>query len=490
MRTPLARLFGPYSAYTPSGVPWLGEVPVHWEVVQLGRIGVFSKGSGGTKDDEVPDGIPCVRYGDLYTTHTHFIRRTRSFVSPARASAYTPINRGDVLFPTSGETIEEIGKSAVNLMHTQVFCGGDLIIFRPTVPMEPKFAGYSLDCHSSQTQKSLMGRGITIMHVYSAQLKYFRLPLPPLPEQRTIVRYLDYVDRRIRRYVTAKRKLIALLEEDKQAVINQAVTRGLDSNVRLKPSGVEWLGDVPEHWEVGPLKRAFLSLDYGISESASDSGNIRLLTMGHLKDGQIMVPNDGGVDSVAPHLLLEKGDLLFNRTNSQELVGKVGLFVGYDSPVTFASYLVRMRPQPSHEPEYLNVALNDFSFISRARREAIPSLHQSNLNPTRYGRIHIALPPWEEQGVILRMLRKETARLRDAIARARRQVNLLEEYRTSLIADVVTGKLDVREAAAHLPDESDDQNLIQGTDSSTHDSDEDFYAANNSEDKVPIEAPI
>ena len=239
----------PHLSYKPSVVPWPGDVPAHWEVVQLGRIGVFSKGSGGTKVDEVPDGIPCVRYGDLYTTHTHFIRRTRSCVSPARASGYTPINRGDVLFPTSGETIEDIGKSAVNLMHTQVFCGGDLIIFRPTVPMEPKFAGYSLDCHSAQTQKSLMGRGITIMHIYSGQLKYLWLPLPPLPEQSAIVRYLDYVDRRIQRYVAVKRKLIALLEEEKQAVINQAVTRGLDPNVRLKPSGVEWLGDVPDHWE-------------------------------------------------------------------------------------------------------------------------------------------------------------------------------------------------------------------------------------------------
>ncbi len=101
----------PYPAYKLSGVEWLGDVPAHWDVVQLGRIGVFSKGSGGTKDDEVPDGIPCVRYGDLYTTHTHFISQTRSYVLPEKASAYTLINRGDVLFPTSGETIEEIGKS-------------------------------------------------------------------------------------------------------------------------------------------------------------------------------------------------------------------------------------------------------------------------------------------------------------------------------------------------------------------------------------------
>ena len=284
--------------------------------------------------------------------------------------------------------------------------------------------------------------------------------VPPAPEQRAIVRYLDHVDRRIRPYVSAKQKLIALLEEERQAIVNQAVTRGLDPNVRLKPSGVEWLGDVPEHWQVGPVKHAFLSMDYGISASASDSDAIRLLTMGHLKDGRVIVPNDGGVDFVVPHLLLEEGDLLFNRTNSQELVGKVSLFIGHDSPVTFASYLVRMRPHPNHEPGYLNMALNGASLTSRARREAIPSLHQSNLNPTRFGRIHIALPSKEEQSAILRALRKETASLGAAVARARRQIGLIEEYRTRLIADVVTGKLDVREASAQLPDEDGDQDPI------------------------------
>ena len=156
-----------YSYCKPSGVPLLGDVPAHWDVVQLGRVGVFSKGSGGTKDDEVPYGIPCVRYGDLYTTHKYSINQTRSYVSPTKALAYTPIKRGDVLFPTSGETIEEIGKSAVNLIETQVLCGGDLIIFRPTVPMEPNFAGYALDCPAAQAQKSLMGP----RHHYHAHLQ-------------------------------------------------------------------------------------------------------------------------------------------------------------------------------------------------------------------------------------------------------------------------------------------------------------------------------
>ena len=481
-----------YSTYKASGLGWLGEVPTHWQIRRLRTVAEMrvSNVDKHSREGELP--VRLCNYMDVYKNDR--INLAMPFMSATASRDEVRrfrLERDDVLITKDSEAWDDIGVPAlVAESADDLLTGYHLALLRPTTEIIGSYLARTLQSKGVAYQFHVRANGVTRYGLTHTGIQSVQLPLPPLPEQRAIVRYLDYVDRRIRRYVTAKRKLIALLEEDKQAVINQAVTRGLDSNVRLKPSGVEWLGDVPEHWEVGPLKRAFLSLDYGISESASDSGNIRLLTMGHLKDGQIMVPNDGGVDSVAPHLLLEKGDLLFNRTNSQELVGKVGLFVGYDSPVTFASYLVRMRPQPSHEPEYLNVALNDFSFISRARREAIPSLHQSNLNPTRYGRIHIALPPWEEQGVILRMLRKETARLRDAIARARRQVNLLEEYRTSLIADVVTGKLDVREAAAHLPDESDDQNLIQGTDSSTHDSDEDFYAANNSEDKVPIEAPI
>ena len=119
----------PHLAYKPSDIEWLGDVPAHWEVVQLGRIGRFSKGSGGTKADEVPEGVPCIRYGDLYTSHRFHIRASRSCVSEAVALNYTPLRYGDILFAGSGETIEEIGKSAVNLIDQPACCGGDVILF-------------------------------------------------------------------------------------------------------------------------------------------------------------------------------------------------------------------------------------------------------------------------------------------------------------------------------------------------------------------------
>ena len=252
----------PYPHYKPSNVEWLGNVPAHWDVQQLGRIGRLSKGTGGTKEDEVPEGIPCIRYGDLYTSHNYHIQVSRSFVTDTKAAEYTPIQYGDILFAGSGETIEDIGKSATNVMNSPACCGGDVILFRPHIEVDARFSGYAIDCPQSQYQKSCMGRGITIMHIYSDELKRLSIALPPLPEQRAIVRYLDHVDDRIRRYVSAREKLIALLEEERQAVIHRAVTRGLDPNVPLKPSGVEWLGDVPAHWDVSRVKTEFHSLNH------------------------------------------------------------------------------------------------------------------------------------------------------------------------------------------------------------------------------------
>ena len=118
----------PYPVTKDSGVDWLGAVPAHWRVRRLAQFGRLSKGSGGNKDDEVAAGIPCIRYGDLYTTHHYFIRKSRSFIPKDKAVEYTTTKFGDVLFASSGETIDEIGKSAVNLMQQKVCCGGDVIM--------------------------------------------------------------------------------------------------------------------------------------------------------------------------------------------------------------------------------------------------------------------------------------------------------------------------------------------------------------------------
>lgn len=218
----------PYPAYKPSGLAWLGNVPEHWEMRKLGQIGRFSRGVGGNKEDEVPEGIPCVRYGDLYTSHTNFIDKGRSCVSKLKATEYTPIEYGDILFAASGETMDEIGKSAVNLLTSDAVCGGDVILLRLRFLFDARYMGYVTNCRPVTTQKSTMGRGITVMHIYANHLKYVTIPLPPLPEQTAIARHLDHATADIDSAISYVKRKIHLLNEYRTRLVADLVTGKLD----------------------------------------------------------------------------------------------------------------------------------------------------------------------------------------------------------------------------------------------------------------------
>ena len=471
----------PYPAYKLSGVPWLGDVPEHWEVRRLGNV------LADTTERNQPD-LPLlsvVRERGVILRDLTNMEENHNFV-PDDLSNYKVVHSGQFAMNKMKAWQGSYGIS----QHDGIVSPAYFVFDLNGVSGDYFHAAIRSRAYVPFFAQASDGVRIGQWDLSQARMREIPFALPPLPEQAAIVRYLDHADRRIRRYVTAKRRLIAVLEEEKQAIINQAVTRGLDPNVRFKPSGVEWLGDIPAHWEVLPLKRAFISMDYGISDATTDTGSTRVLTMAHVNGGNVTVPLHGGVDSVDPRLLLKGGDLLFNRTNSQGIVAKVGIFVGHDSPVTFASYLVRLRPQPVHVPEYLNLLLNDESFLSSARREAIPSLHQSNLNPNRYGRLPIALPEKSEQLRLLRFLSDEMEDSDSCIVRARRQMELLQEYRTRLIADVVTGKLDVREAAALLPDEADDEEPMDEGGPLADSVAEDLYDPDESVEGLAMESEV
>ena len=291
----------PYPDYKPSGVEWLGDVPTHWNVNKLGQLGIFSKGNGGNKEDAKDNGVPCVRYGDLYTSHNFFIESSRSYVSPEKASDYTSIQFGDVLFAGSGETIDEIGKSAVNLIRSSACCGGDVVLFRSNRKVSARFMGYATDCAPATLQKARMGRGITVMHIYAAELKNLIVALPPLPEQTAIARFLDHMDRRIQKHIRAKEKLIALLDEYKQALIHQAVTGQIDVRTgrpykEYKESGVEWLGRVPAHWRITRLGR-LAAVFNGATPSRLrtaywENGTVPWLNSSKVNDGVVVEPSE------------------------------------------------------------------------------------------------------------------------------------------------------------------------------------------------------
>ena len=229
----------PYPAYKPSGVEWLGDVPRDWEMARLrGHVANVVDLTNESDRDAI------------YLALEHVASWTGKYVRADDDvefdSQVKRFRSGDVLF---GKLRPYLAKVACP--DRSGVCVGEFLVLRPRVSnLLPRYLELLLRSKPVIDSIDASTFGAKMPRADWRFIGDLLISLPCLAEQAAIVRYLDYVDQRIRRYVTAKRKLIALLEEEKQAIINQAVTRGLDPNVRLKPSGVEWLGDVPEHWEV------------------------------------------------------------------------------------------------------------------------------------------------------------------------------------------------------------------------------------------------
>ena len=450
----------PYPAYKPSGVEWLGDVPVHWEVRRLGDSVIDCvTGIWGSEPNGIDD-LPCVRVADFDRDRL----RVRKPIPTMRAIARNERRRrmlrsGDLLLEKSGGGDQQTVGVVILFDHdVAAVCSN----FVARMPVHNSFdSSFLAFLHSVLYSIRLNARSIKqttgIQNLDSAAYLNEAVAFPPLPEQAAIVRYLDHVDGRIRRYVDAKRQLVALLEEERRAVIERAVTRGLDPNVRLKPSGVEWLGDVPEHWEVRRLKQVCSRSGlYGANIAATQyqETGIRFLRItditddGQLKECGVFLPEE-----LTCGYVLNDGDILISRS------GTIGRSFLYQSkkhgPCSYAGYLVRFVPDFHVLPKYISLFTKTQAFDGFLRVMAISSTIE-NVNADKYANAHLPLPPLAEQAAIVEYLDRATASIDAAIARARRQIELVEEYRTRLIADVVTGKLDVREAAAHLPEEDGD----------------------------------
>ena len=335
------------------------------------------------------------------------------------------------------------------------------------------------------------GVGTIQRNLYWPHLKRVLTLVPPLLEQAAIVRYVGHVDQRIRRYVAAKRKLIALLEEEKQAVINQAVTRGLDPKVRLKDSGVPWLGGVPKHWEVPRLKDVGY-LKSGAGFPHSHQGNLSA-EFPFFKVGDMAVSGN------------ERRMQAWKHTVSSDTANILGAHVFLPNTIVFAKVGAalllnrrRVLTRPScidnnmmgflprgHSTEWMCHWLSTVDFRMVVNPGAVPSVNEGQLEV-----LPVLVPPLSEQAAIVEYLEKATTDFNAAIARARRQIELLQEYRTRLIADVVTGKLDVREAAAQLPDEADDQDQMEESGPLIDGIGEDLYDAEGSAEELAIESEV
>lgn len=472
----------PYSAYKDSGVPWLREVPEHWEMRRLRNAADMraSNVDKHSKEDEEP--VRLCNYVDVYKRdyicpRMPFMRATATIDEIARFR----LAPGDVLITKDSEAWNDIGVPALVVESADdLICGYHLALLRPfTDCVTGEYLFRALQSRGVQYQFHVEANGVTRFGLSHSAIKSIWLPVPPLSEQAAIVRFLGHADRRIRRYIHAKQKLIKLLEEQKQAIINRAVTRGLDPNVRLKPSGVEWLGDVPEHWEVRRNGRLFAQrnetgfADLPILEVSLRTG-VQVRDLENSDRKQIMTERE-------KYKRARAGDIAYNMMRMWQGAVGVAPIDGLVSP----AYVVatsRLGTEPRYFARLFRTA-NYMAEVDRYSRGIVKD--RNRLYWEDFKRMPSCYPPPSEQTAIADAIEDLCSEVDATANRVRRQIELLREYRTRLIADVVTGKLDVRAAAAKLPDETEEPEPLNDAETLEED-DED--TENEELDAVPDEA--
>ena len=460
----------PYPAMKDSGVPWLGEVPTYWEVVRLRNTSEMrvSNVDKHAKDDEQP--VRLCNYVDVYKND-----RIRSGMAFMRATATTDeierfrLQSGDVLITKDSEAWNDIGVPAlVEDTQDDTVRGYHLALLRPFP--ERVDGGYlfrALQSPAVAYQFHVEANGVTRYGLSHSAIRSVWLPLPPLSEQAAIVRFIDHADRRIRRYLRAKQKLIALLKEQKQAIIHQAVTGQIDIRTGkpypvYKDSRVEWLGRIPQRWRAVSLGR--LTLDRcdgpfgsGLKSSHYTDEGIRVVRLQNIGHGTF---NDEDAVYIAPEHYATLGDhsvqpgdlLIAGLGDPHHPAGRACVAPTNIRPAMVKADCFRFRvDQEAFLPAFAALQLTATAHAASAVLSTGATRQRTNLQSTT-GR-HVVVPSKSEQARVVEYCTGEKARL-DAVQQAAgREILLLGAYRTRLIADVVTGKLDVREAAARLPDE-------------------------------------
>jgi type I restriction enzyme S subunit len=363
-------------------------------------------------------------------------RRRKEEVS----TGYTRFVEGDILLPKITPTFQAdrvvIAKniySGVGTATTEVH------VVRVGHRADTRYIRYLL------SSKSFLDEGEASMIGVAGQkrvpdeyLRDLRVPVTEVLRQCAIADYLDTETARIDALIQKKRRMIELL--DKHIATSISITTAAHT--------IQEHDTLPEDWRIVPLRRCFTSIDYGIGTASEATGKIAVLGMGNVDGGRIIGDPSGYVDEVDSWLLLQDSDLLFNRTNSLALVGKIAIWPGSDHPTTFASYLVRLRTGSLANARYLNYLLNSQEMLGFARAIALPSVGQANLNPSRYTSTHIPLPPLKTQQVIVDLLDSRRKVIDRATAALSRQLDLLVERRQALITATVAGELDIPGAAA------------------------------------------
>jgi len=436
----------PYAEYKESGQNWLGSLPAHWDVrrTKLLLREVDSRSTTGKEQ--------LLRVSQ-YTGVTPRKAADGSDAPDTRAASligYKRVAVNDLVINIMLAWNGSMGVSLFDGIASPAYC-----VYRLNKGAQPWYYHQLLRLTLYKGRIKAVSTGVieSRLRLYSDDLGRIEVIVPPPDEQAAIVRFLDHANRKIDGFIRAKRKLIALLGEQKQSIIHRAVTCGLDPNAPLKPSGIPWLGDIPGGWTTKPIKRLARVLNgFAFPSGAYVDSGIPLIRIGDVKSG-------GDVDVINAAKLPEKylpshefvalraGDLVMAMTGAT--IGKVACF-NSTTPALLNQRVCAFRCRPGMAAQgYLFLLLTSQLYL----RQVLAACYggaQPNISDKTLVGFKMPVAPFEIQDEIVSLVTTETKDINTAIARTEREIALMQEYRTRLTADVVTGKLDVRPAAAKL----------------------------------------
>jgi type I restriction enzyme, S subunit len=437
----------PYPEYKESGLPWLGQVPGHWQPKRLKRLlrPVDHRSSTGAET------LLSLRRDHGVVVYAHHFSRP--------AQGLTTV--GFKLVRTGQLVVNRMQANNGLIFHSRLsgLVSPDYSVFEATVPLLMDYLSELLRvplyrAHFRRESTGLGTGSAGFLRLYDDRFLNTIVETPSFHEQEAILRFLSWANGRLERAIRAKRKVIALLTEQKQAIIYRAVTRGLDPSATLKPSGIPWLGDIPQHWEVRRFKTSIgFQEGPGIMLADFCEAGVPLLRISCLAGSEATL---NGCNYLSPakvrekwdHFAVKPGDYLLSASGSTGAVRRASEEVVGAIPYTG---IIRLWPRSAAvDMEYLRLFMSAKPFADQILM-AKSGVGIEHFGPTHLKRMWICQPPVGEQREIVGAVGSATVGLDAAVSRLEREIDLLREYRTRLVADVVTGKLDVRETAARLP---------------------------------------
>jgi type I restriction enzyme S subunit len=440
-----------YTSYKDSGVEWIGEIPSHWEETRLRFVGDLFGGLTGKsgddfKQDDNPNNKPYIPYTNIFR-NTYISKEHVDYVVIQSGENQNKVKKYDLFFLMSSETYQDLGKPCILIddveeLYLNSFCKGFRVKREDVYPL---FLNYQLlgDVHKELI--SIEGRGFTRINLRQDRLNDTPILLPPLSEQQQIVFYLDRKTSQIDTLIEKTQRKIKLLKENRTSLINEVVTKGLNPNVEMKDSGVEWIGEIPSHWDTS-FFRYYIKLRHGYQfrdYDFTDEG-IKIVKITQLhKDGYLDISNCSTIDSTRLNefsdITIKEKDILMCLTGGT--IGKI-IRVGKVSEPLLQNYRVG-----HFSTKDTNILSDNFLFYLMSSEVIIGQIFydvretgQPNIGLEDMNRMRICLPPLSEQNEIVSYLDEHTQLIDKTISVEQRRIDTLKEYRQSLISEVVTGK--------------------------------------------------